>query len=95
MRARTRLDAINRGLRFYFNGKLCPRSHGDKRYATTGRCAQCAIDGERERRDRPKKKRLANIRRMLTQRENWRRRREEPALTGKDVDQPFNWSHDG
>lgn len=52
--ATTRREALKRGLRFYFTGRRCKRwdhdgRHGDRRYATTGRCSQCTIRDELKR----------------------------------------------
>lgn len=44
-----RSDAIAAGLKFYDNGKLCPRQHTSSiRYAITGKCLMCT-KGEGER----------------------------------------------
>jgi hypothetical protein len=55
MKATSRREALERGLRFYFTGVRCKKwfhakRHGDKRYATTGRCTECAIRAEIARR---------------------------------------------
>jgi very-short-patch-repair endonuclease len=39
---KTRLEALQRGLKHYFTGKPCNQGHIDKRFASVGTCMECA-----------------------------------------------------
>lgn len=48
----SRKEAIEKRIKFYFNGKECPKGHVAKRQTASGHCCKCAYENS----ERHKKK---------------------------------------
>lgn len=49
-----RIDAIKKGLEFYFTGIACKNGHVEKRRTINGCCAECERNGVRRHREKIK-----------------------------------------